>query len=108
MVTLKVAPVSIIEMAASGIPVISTAHCDIPSIVQHRVTGLLAAERDVDGLFDQLLWLIENRNEWCRLLTSARKHVESEFNASTQGDRLAGIYGRLIDLSSARAKASDS
>jgi colanic acid/amylovoran biosynthesis glycosyltransferase len=99
------APVSIIEMAASGIPVISTVHCDIPSIVQHRVTGLLAAERDVDGLFDQLLWLIDNRNEWCRLLTAARKHVESEFDASTQGERLAGIYGRLIDPSPARAKA---
>ena len=90
------APVSIIEMAASGIPVISSTHCDIPAIVQHRVTGLLAPERDADGLLDQLLWLIENRNEWARLLVSARKHVESEFNASTQGERLAGIYGRLV------------
>jgi len=98
------APVSIIEMAASGIPVISTAHCDIPAIIQHRVTGLLAAERDIDGLFGQLLWLIENRAEWSKLLTLARKHVESEYNACIQGERLAGIYRTLTDPSKGKAE----
>jgi colanic acid/amylovoran biosynthesis glycosyltransferase len=98
------APVSIIEMAASGIPVISTTHCDIPAIIQDRVTGLLAPERDVYGLLKQLLWLVENRNEWASLLTSARKHVESEFSACTQGERLAGIYLRLIDPSKGRTE----
>ena len=44
------APVAIIEMAASGMPIVSTRHCDIPSVVLDGVTGLLAAERDSEGL----------------------------------------------------------
>jgi len=91
------APISIVEMAASGIPVVSTVHCDIPAVIRHQVTGLLAAERDVEGLLCQLTWLIENRDNWAQLLTSARKHIETEFNSCLQGERLAGIYSELID-----------
>ena len=36
------APVAIIEMSASGMPIVSTNHCDIPSVVLDGVTGLLA------------------------------------------------------------------
>ena len=43
-------PVTLMEMAASGMPVISTRHADIPELVEHQRTGLLADERDVDGL----------------------------------------------------------
>ena len=48
------APVGIIEMTASGMPVISTTHCDIPEVIQNGVTGLLAEERDVEGLIDNV------------------------------------------------------
>ena len=35
-------PVSIIEMAASGMPVVSTTHCDIPEVLQGGMMSLLA------------------------------------------------------------------
>jgi len=54
------APVTIIEMAASEIPIISTKHCDIPGVILDGKTGLLAEKRDVDGLYERLLWLVSN------------------------------------------------
>jgi colanic acid/amylovoran biosynthesis glycosyltransferase len=90
------APISIIEMMASGMPVISTFHCDIPEIVHHRVSGLLAGEGDVEGLVEHLEWFTGHPNEWGKMLEEGRKHVESEYDARNQGRRLAKIYQELI------------
>ena len=89
------APVSIIEMCASGMMVVSSRHCDIPGVVQDGVTGLLANERDVDELAAHVQWLIDNPGEWDSLLTRSREHIEGEFDAVTQGHRLADIYRRV-------------
>ncbi|MFB3917196.1 MAG: glycosyltransferase [Terriglobales bacterium] len=88
------APVVIIEMAASGMPVVSTRHCDIANVLP--AGALLADERDVDGLAARLRWLIENPGQWEAGLCAARRHVEQNFNAVTQGLRLAEIYAELV------------
>ena len=89
------APVSIIEMAASGMPIVSTAHCDIPEIVLDGVTGFLAEERDVSGLLSILNRLIDYP-DWNQMLISGRKHVESEYNAEIQADKLAELYQKVV------------
>ncbi|WP_261626255.1 glycosyltransferase [Pseudoalteromonas holothuriae] len=43
-------PVSIMEAMASGTVVLSTLHSGIPELVQHKVNGLLAPEKDVMAL----------------------------------------------------------
>jgi colanic acid/amylovoran biosynthesis glycosyltransferase len=40
-------PVTLIEMAATGMPIVSTEHCDIGEVLETEVSGLLAPERDV-------------------------------------------------------------
>lgn len=90
------APVSIIEMAATGMPVVSTTHCDIPSVIRHGVTGFLAAERDVDGLVAGLKWWTERPVAWATVLEAGRKHIEQEYDAARQGGRLAAIYEELL------------
>ena len=89
------APVSIIEMAASGMPVVSTTHCDIPEVITDRISGLLAPERDVSGLIERLAWLATHPEEWERLVTAARHHIETEFDMAAQGMRLATLYREL-------------
>jgi colanic acid/amylovoran biosynthesis glycosyltransferase len=89
------APVSIIEMCASGMMVVSTTHCDIPGVVLDGVTGLLAPERDVDGLVERLNWLFANPSEWRGMLVAARKHIETEFDVRKQGLRLADVYRKV-------------
>ena len=89
------APVSIIELMASGMPVVSTRHCDIPEVVKHGVTGLLAEERDVEGLVENLRWLLNHPGRWTEMVSAGRKHVETEFNARVQGEKLGRIYREL-------------
>lgn len=90
------APVALIEMAASGMPIVSTTHCDIPEIVQHGVTGLLAAERDVNGLVCHLKWFVENPEQWGDMLEAGRRHVELGYDLHTQGDNLITHYKALM------------
>lgn len=85
-------PMALIEMAATGMPIISTFHSDIPEIIVHGVTGLLAQERDIGGLEKHLTWLVENPGLWNDMVEAGRRHVETHFDARKQGDKLAGIY----------------
>lgn len=86
------APVSLIEMMATGMPVVSTTHCDIPEVVQYGVKDWLVAERDVNGLVEKLMWLINHPMEWKKMLDIGRKHVEKEYNARIQGESLGDMY----------------
>jgi len=76
--------------------VVSTRHCDIPEIVKDGETGLLADERDVEGLADKLMWLLNNTKRWSELSMAGRKHVEKEYDARIQGIKLAAIYRDVL------------
>lgn len=90
------APVSLIDMAASGIPIVSTRHCDIPEVIVDGQTGLLAKEKSVDELVTHLRWLIGNSDQWDKMLSAGRKRIESEYNATLQAEKLADIYRKLL------------
>lgn len=89
------APVSLIEMAASGMPVVSTRHCDIPEVIADGKTGLLADEGDVDGLAACLRRLLADPGSWGSMLEAGRRRVEDAYDAATQGERLARVYEEL-------------
>jgi len=89
------APVSLIDMAATGLILVSSRHCDIPEIIIHGETGLLSAERDVQGIAANIRWLAENPGEWTRMAAAARARVEKEFDAKTQAEKLASIYTKV-------------
>jgi colanic acid/amylovoran biosynthesis glycosyltransferase len=93
------APVSLIDMAASGMPIVSSRHCDIPEVILDGVSGLLADERDVDGLVAHLRWLIEHPDEWRPMLDAGRRRMEKEYHAKVQGERLAEVYASLLESS---------
>jgi len=90
------APVSLLDLAATGMPIVSTRHCDIPEVIHHGETGLLAEERNVLGLVNLFKWLINNPEQWHPMVTAGRKRVETEYNSYTQGQRLAKIYSDLL------------
>jgi colanic acid/amylovoran biosynthesis glycosyltransferase len=90
------APVALIEMAATGMPIVSTTHCDIPEIVRHGITGLLAPERDINALYNHLGWFVEHHEHWGGMLNAGRQHVEKEYSLSMQAERLAALYRVLV------------
>jgi colanic acid/amylovoran biosynthesis glycosyltransferase len=90
------APVSIIEMAATGMPVVATRHCDIPEIVHDGVTGFLADERDTEGLVKCLERLVGQPDSWGELAQNARRHIEQSFDARLQGEQLGELYQSIV------------
>lgn len=86
------APVTIIEMAATAMPIVSTFHCDIPGVVRHGESGFLARENDADDLARQLRRMIALCDRWPSMGINGRRWVESRFDAITQGRRLAAMY----------------
>lgn len=90
------APVTLIEAQATGMPVISTRHCDIPEVVVDGSTGHLSAERDVEAIAASLERLITAPQVWEAMGTAARAHIEKDYNVRTQVTRLEGLYERLV------------
>lgn len=86
------APISVIEMAASGMAIVSSFHCDIPDVIRHGQTGWLAAERSVDAIHNALRRWVDAPGEWHRMLSAGREHIERHYDAAAQGLRLAEIY----------------
>ncbi len=90
------APVVLMDAQATGMPVVSTTHCDIPEVVIHSETGLLAKEKDVD----QIATCIENfykmdQAEFEVYSKTARKHIETNYNSALNSIPLAGLYKKL-------------
>ena len=91
------APVTITEMAATGLPIVSSFHCDIPEVIKDGETGLLAEEKNVGQLCEKILWLVNHPDLWARMLDSGRKYIEEQFDAKIQGSALADTYLGLIN-----------
>lgn len=92
------APVTIIEMAASGMPVVSTLHCDIPQVILDKQTGWLAEERDVEGLVKHLKWLIDHPHRWRTKTDRGRQYIEANFDVRVQAELLGNMYRRLAGV----------
>jgi len=83
-------------MQAMGLPAVSSLHADIPEVVVDGETGLLAPERDVEGLADRLGYLVEHPDKWPSMGKAARAHIESSYEVKTQVARLETLYDCLI------------
>jgi colanic acid/amylovoran biosynthesis glycosyltransferase len=90
-------PVAITEASASGMPVISTRHCDIPEVVVHSKTGLLSEEKDVAGLHKSILHFIKDKDALKECGSMGRAHIESKYNISRQLLELDRIYRSLTN-----------
>lgn len=89
-------PMVLADMAASGIPIIATTHSDISEIIVHGKTGLLAAERDSNGLLNHLRWYHQHPEDWKQMLVAGRQRMETEFEQTTQNARLMATYEEAV------------
>ena len=90
------APMALVDMAASGIPIVSSTHCDIPGVIRHGVTGLLAREADLEDLVATLERALQLGSTWFDMTVAGRSHIEQNFDAAEQGLRLAALYREAI------------
>lgn len=90
------APVAILEAQATGLPVISSYHADIPEVVVDGKSALLAPEKDVETLAKHLENLVGHPNVWGAMGRAGRKHVEEGYDVMVQVGKLENIYDRLL------------
>jgi colanic acid/amylovoran biosynthesis glycosyltransferase len=89
------APTTLLEAQACGLPILSTRHADIPNVVGHQESGLLAPERDAEALARHLELLIEEPERWPAMGRAGRARVERFHDAPRQIERLERLYHEL-------------
>jgi colanic acid/amylovoran biosynthesis glycosyltransferase len=90
------APTTLLEAQASGVPVVSSYHADIPEAVINGKSGFLVPERDTNALAERLEYLIAHPEEWSTMGREGRRHVEMNYNICKEAGNLENIYNALI------------
>lgn len=85
--------VSLVEAAATGLPVVSTLHDGIPEVVIDGETGYLVPEHDIEGMGRCIAMLAKQPQLWTALGRSGRNRVQEHFSLQRE-------VSKLIDLMS--------
>ncbi|MFQ5923116.1 MAG: glycosyltransferase, partial [Anaerolineales bacterium] len=91
------APTILLEAQASGIPVISSLHADIPHVVVDGAGGFLVPERDVDALADRLDYLLGSGHARETMGMAGRSQVTVAHNINTEARRLENRYFEVMN-----------
>lgn len=89
-------PNSILEAAASCLPVVSTFHAGIPEAVLHEHTGLLVREHDVEGMARYMCRLAADPVLCDQMGFAARRHMEQNYHMQVQIGKLAAILNEVV------------
>lgn len=84
------------EAQAMGLPVVSFATGGIPEAVIHGETGLLAPEKDMDQLTQNLICLLEDTELRQRFARAGQAHVAANFDLQKNTRRLETIYDSVV------------
>ncbi len=83
---------TILEASASGMPVISTLHCDIPDTIVDGKTGYLVPEHRPDLIAEKLKILINNPQAWPEIGKNGRELIRKEYDVQKLIPKLENIY----------------
>jgi colanic acid/amylovoran biosynthesis glycosyltransferase len=90
------APVTLIDMSATGMPIVASKHCDIPEVAPHGVSGLLFEEGDAQAGAAALVEAARDPQRWAGWGRAGRAHVEANYSLRTQVAELERVYDRLV------------
>ncbi len=90
-------PVVILEAGAVGLPVISTFHAGIPDIVQDGVTGFLVKEKDVKGMAERMLLLVNDFDLAKKMGGTARKRISENFTMEMHIAKLNELIRNVLN-----------
>ncbi|MEN6290582.1 MAG: glycosyltransferase family 4 protein, partial [Methanobacterium sp.] len=91
--------VVLLEAMACGIPVIGSDIGGIPDIIQDGVTGLLAPEKDVNGLSRSITTLIEDEDLRERIAFRGYDKVREKFSWEKVAENYLSIYNDIAEFS---------
>ena len=88
--------VSLIQAAASGVPIVATKVGGIPEIVRHNKNGLLVPPKESGRLAKALRRLLSDNRLRSRLGIGGRSLVQEEFSIDTMVEGNLRIYKQLL------------
>jgi len=88
-------PTTIVEAAASMLPVIGSDHSGIPEAIVEGQTGFIVKEGEVDPLAARIVQLLRSGDMRRHMATASRLLAESRFDEERQIGRLEGYYDQL-------------
>lgn len=91
------APTVLLEAQATGLPVVSTYHADIPEVVVNGKSGFLVPERAPEAIAQKLECLIGDPNLRAQMGKYGREHIEGNYNIYNETKKLEDIYTRIIE-----------
>jgi glycosyltransferase involved in cell wall biosynthesis len=89
-------PVSLMEAAASGVPVVATAVGGVPELVQDGVSGILVPPRDPEALAGALRRLLERPELRHKMGLAARRHAVANLSATGQVNALLSLWSQIL------------
>lgn len=89
-------PVSLIEAAAEGLPLIGSAVGGIPDLIVDGETGWLAGAGDAGALAERIERLATNPTARMAMGRAARLRAEERFSARRMAMEIEGIYDRVL------------
>lgn len=89
-------PTVLLEAQASGLPVLSTRHADIPACVLDGKSGFLVAEGQVNQLAERLEAMVADPTCWAKMGQVGREHVEAKYAICRSVQKLEKVYHGLV------------
>jgi glycosyltransferase involved in cell wall biosynthesis len=90
-------PVSLMEAAACGVPVVATAVGGVPELIRDGVTGVLVPPDDPEAMSLALEKVIKNSGFRKELATSARERARNEFSLERQVNSLLDLWSEILE-----------
>jgi glycosyltransferase involved in cell wall biosynthesis len=86
----------VLELMASGKPVVATQVGIIPEVISHNVSGLLIPPKDSSALIEAISFLLKNPEKIRDLGLEARKTAERRFNLRRFVEETESIYREAL------------
>jgi glycosyltransferase involved in cell wall biosynthesis len=89
-------PNGLLEAMASGLPVVATRHGGIPEAVEDGVSGMLCAERDVDGVAAAVDRLVSDPDFYAEISANGAAAARTKFSREVVGESLRRLYAEAV------------
>jgi glycosyltransferase involved in cell wall biosynthesis len=93
--------IALLEAGAANLPVVATASCGVPEIIQDGVTGRLVPLEDVDALSEAICEMLERPDFAARTAANLRERVQNEFTWLRAAEGYRQLAEKLLSGSSA-------
>jgi glycosyltransferase involved in cell wall biosynthesis len=88
-------PVSLMEAAACGVPVVAPAVGGIPELVADGVTGVVTPPNDAQAIADGLAGILTSPTRRAAMSAAARARATARFSLTQQVDALVDLWSHL-------------